>query len=65
MTDFSAMTDEQLRAYVLAHRQDTAAFHTYVDRMQQRPPIAIIEPGEWSAERMQQILNELQRRKQR
>lgn len=65
MTDFSAMTDEQLRAYVLAHRQDTAAFHAYVDRMQQRPPIAIIEPGEWSEERMRQILDEVQQRKQR
>lgn len=65
MTDFSTMTDDQLRAYVLAHRQDTAAFHAYVDRMQQRPPIAVIEPDEWSEERMQQILDEVQRRKQK
>jgi hypothetical protein len=65
MIDFSTMTDDQLRAYVLAHRQDTAAFHAYVDRMQQRPPIAVIEPDEWSEERMQQILDEVQRRKQK
>ena len=65
MTDFSIMTDDQLRAYVLAHRQDIAAFHAYVDRMQQRPPIAVIEPDEWSEERMQQILDEVQRRKQK
>lgn len=63
MTDFDAMTDDQLRAYILAHRQDTAAFHAYVDRMQQRPPIAVIEPDEWSEERMQQVLNEVERRK--
>lgn len=50
------MTDEELRTYVLAHRQDTVASHAYVDRMQQRPPVAVIEPEEWSEERMQQIL---------
>lgn len=63
--DFSVMTDAELRTYVLAHRQDVAAFHTYVDRMQQRPPIATIEPEEWSEERMQQILDQIGQRKQR
>ena len=64
MSDYCAMSDEELRAYVLAHRQDTVAFHTYIDRMQQRPYVAIIEPEEWSEERMQQILDEkLQRSK--
>ena len=63
MTDFDAMTDDQLRAYVLTHRQDTVAFHAYVDRMQQHPPIAVIEADEWSEERMQQVLNEVERRK--
>lgn len=57
--DFSIMIDDQLRAYVLTHRQDTTAFHAYVDRMQQRPPIAVIEPEEWSEERMQQVLDEI------
>jgi hypothetical protein len=52
------MSDEELRAYVLANRQNTDAFHAYVDRMQQRSPVAIIELEEWSEERMQQILNE-------
>ena len=63
--DFSVMTDDQLRAYVLAHRQDTTAFHAYVDRMQQRPPIAVIEPEEWSEERMQQVLDEIKQRSER
>lgn len=63
MSDFSTMTDEELRAYVLANRQNTDAFHAYVDRMQQRPPIAVIEPEEWSEERMQQVLDEKERRK--
>lgn len=56
--DFSVMSDAQLRDYVLSHRQDGAAFYAYVDRMQQRPPVAIIEPEEWSEEQMQLILDE-------
>lgn len=56
--DFSTMTDVELRAYVLANRQDMEAFHAYVDRMQQRPPVAVIEPEEWSEERMQEILQQ-------
>ena len=60
--DFNGMTNKELRAYVLANRQDTAAFHAYVDRIQQRPPIAIVEPEEWSALRMQQILDEIKRK---
>ena len=62
MNNFDEMTDAQLRAYVLNHRQDTTAFHAYVDRMQQRPPIAVIEPEEWSEERMRDILNEIKHR---
>jgi hypothetical protein len=60
--NFSTMTDEELRTYVLHNRQDTVAFYAYVDRMQQRPPIAVIEPGEWSEERMQQIFTEKERK---
>jgi hypothetical protein len=63
--NFSAMTDAQLRAYVLKNRQDTTAFHAYVDRMQQRPPVAVIEPEEWSEERMAQALNEIKQRSDR
>lgn len=63
--NFSAMTDEELRTYVLAHRQDQTAFHAYVDRMQQRPPIAIIEPEEWSEERMLQVFSEIEQHKQK
>jgi hypothetical protein len=62
MNNFDEMTDAQLRAYVLNNRQDTTAFHAYVDRMQQRPPIAVIEPEEWSEERMREILNEIKHR---
>lgn len=58
MIDFSTLNDEELRAYVLQNRSDSLAFHAYIDRMQQRPPIAVIEPEEWSEERMQQVLKQ-------
>ncbi len=35
--NFSAMTDAQIRAYILSHWQDILAFHAYVNLMQQRP----------------------------
>ena len=60
--NYSNMSDRELKRYVLNHRQDTTAFHAYVDRMQQRPPIAVIEPEEWSEERMREILNEIKHR---
>lgn len=59
--DFSLMTDEQLRAYVLANRQEQTAFRALIDRMQQHPPVAVIEPEEWSESRMQQALDEKKR----
>lgn len=30
--NYDAMSLDELRRYVLAHREDVAAFHTYVDR---------------------------------
>jgi hypothetical protein len=55
--DFSKMSETDLRAYVLAHRQDQSAFYAYIDRMHERPPIAVIEPEEWSEERMQEAID--------
>lgn len=31
-SDFTAMTKPELRAYVIAHPDDKAAFHAFVDR---------------------------------
>ena len=59
--NYVSMRDEELRAYVLQNRSDSGAFHAYLDRMQQRPPVAIIEPEEWSESRMQQALDEKKR----
>ena len=59
--DFSVMNDSDLRAYVLSHREDKDAFYAYVDKMATRPPLAIIEPEDWSEERMQNILTAISR----
>lgn len=55
--DFASMSDGNLRAYVLGHRKDQSAFYAYIDRMHERPPIAIIEPEEWSEQRMQEAID--------
>jgi hypothetical protein len=60
--DFSVMTEQELRAYVLSHREDKAAFEAYLDKVHERPPIAVIEPEEWSEERMQAVLNLIKQR---
>ena len=60
--DFSVMTEQELRAYVLNHREDKAAFEAYLDKSHERSPIAVIEPEEWSEGRMQEVLNLIKRR---
>lgn len=47
--DYSSMTDRELRAYVLAHRQDDEAFYAYMDRVRARPGI-VISPDDPEAE---------------
>jgi hypothetical protein len=60
--DFSIMTEQELRAYVLSHRQDKVAFEAYLDKVHERPPIAVIEPEEWSEQKMQEVLNLIKQR---
>jgi hypothetical protein len=57
--NFSSMTDAELRTYILKYREDKEAFYAYVDRMSNRPPIAIIEPENWSKERMQEVIKNI------
>lgn len=57
LSNFSSMTDAELRTYILKHREDKEALYAYVDRMSNRPPVAIIEPEDWSKERMQKVIN--------
>lgn len=39
--NFAAMSREQLREYVKTHPQDQAAFHAYMDKLQNEPAIEI------------------------
>lgn len=34
---FEQMGDRDLRQHIIAHRQDTEAFHTYMQRLVQKP----------------------------
>jgi hypothetical protein len=51
--DFSQMTKQELRAYVLAHRDDLEAFYAYVDRMKQQPGVIVT-----SMEQLEQLIRE-------
>lgn len=62
--NFDTMTDTELRSYVLLNRDNKEAFHAYVDRMNNRPPLAIIEPEEWNEEKVQEILHAISQPKQ-
>lgn len=48
-TNFQEMTKEELRAYVLAHREDEQAFHAYIDKINaqadrvEHPPLNSID----------------------
>lgn len=47
--DFQAMSQKELHAYVLAHRDDQEAFYTYVDKLHaeanwiEMPPLQSLE----------------------
>jgi predicted GNAT family acetyltransferase len=64
--DFSTMSRKELRAYVLAHRGDEAAFFAYVDRSNQEatwvdcPPVDSVE----SLQQFPLFLEKLQRESQ-
>jgi hypothetical protein len=35
--NYATMTDQELKQYFLTHRDDEAAFHAYMDRVNARP----------------------------
>jgi hypothetical protein len=57
--DFTAMSREQLREYVRTHPYDIAAFHTYMDMLQNVPAIEV-----QSMEQFEQLLQERVRKPQ-
>lgn len=44
--NFDHMTDEELKRYMLTHRQDQEAFHAYMDRRALRPKKVLISAEE-------------------
>ncbi|MGF1568237.1 MAG: hypothetical protein ACFCVD_09230 [Nodosilinea sp.] len=48
--NFNLMTLDELRRYVLAHREDTHAFQVYVDRSKASGRMITINPGDPSWE---------------
>ncbi|MGF1490476.1 MAG: hypothetical protein ACFBSE_25580 [Prochloraceae cyanobacterium] len=44
--NYETMSDEQLKAYFLANRNDNDAFHAYMDRLNQRPRQVLIAEDE-------------------
>lgn len=45
-TDYSSMSDRELRHYVMEHRQDNEAFHAYMDRRYARSNRQVISLDE-------------------
>jgi hypothetical protein len=50
-TNYDAMNLDELRRYLLTHREDETAFHTYVDRSKTAGRMITIDPSdpEWEA----------------
>lgn len=60
--DYSAMTRAELRAYVLAHHEDTDAFHALADRILADPNLKLYSPED--IDRFPEIYEEHRKRKQ-
>lgn len=46
--DFQRISVDELRTYMLAHREDQEAFHALMDRLAAQTPLAVLEPGDVS-----------------
>jgi hypothetical protein len=44
--DYQAMSEQELKQYFLAHRDDIEAFEAYMDRRHQKKQKVLIEAGE-------------------
>jgi hypothetical protein len=57
--DYATLSDQELKQYILEHREDGQAFHAYVDRRKSRAHKATIQPGQ--ADLQQQFQEMVQR----
>ncbi len=46
LANYDALSLDELRQYVLAHREDTTAFHSYVDRSKVAGRMITIDPSD-------------------
>ena len=46
LTNYDSMDLDQLRQYVLAHREDTNAFYAYIDRSKSTGRMITIDPSD-------------------
>ena len=44
--NYSVMGDQELKRYMLEHRDDQVAFHAYMDRVYARPQQTVVEPND-------------------
>ncbi|EAZ88817.1 DUF6887 family protein [Crocosphaera chwakensis] len=59
--NFQTMNQAELRAYVLAHREDTEAFYALVDRLKSKPGRKLSESD---LKRIPEILTEIKQKRQ-
>lgn len=59
--NFQTMNQAELRAYVLAHREDTEAFYALADRLKSKPGRKLSESD---LERIPEILTEIKQKRQ-
>ena len=55
-TNFQTMNESELRAYVLAHREDTEAFYALADRLKSKPGRKL---SEGDLDRLPEVLAEI------
>lgn len=59
--NYSTMSEQELKHYMLEHRNDVSAFHAYMDRVYARPQQTVIEPDdpEWEAKVIASIRDQM------
>ncbi|MCV3213550.1 hypothetical protein OGM63_08430 [Plectonema radiosum NIES-515] len=59
--NYAAMTDQELKRYILAHRDDQQAFYIYMDRRHSRPDKVVIkfDDPNWEAKVLAAIQEKL------
>ena len=59
--DYMTMTDQELKRYILEHRDDQQAFHAYMDRRYARPNREAISPNDpkWKVKALSSIREQI------